>query len=100
MFRYHRVWSLLQPQRPRHPIVRALLGLFAVCALLMLLLIGVVVGAIVLAGSLFWRALHPQVPAARTRENFATVDGDAMRGDVIDGEFSVLRKPLDRITNH
>lgn len=98
MFRYRRVWSLLQPQRPRHPIMRALLGLFAVCAVLMLLLIGLVVGSIVFVASVLWRALLPHVP--RAREDSATVDGDAIRGDVIDGEFSVLRKPLHRITNH
>ena len=100
MFRYHRVWSLLQPQRPRHPIARALLGLFAVCALLMLLSVGLVVGAIVFVASLLWRALHPHAPAARVREDSAAVEGDAIHGDVIDGEFSVLRKPLHRITNH
>jgi hypothetical protein len=95
MFHYHRVWSLLQPQRPRHPIVRALLGLFAVCALALLLLVGAVVGAIVLAVSLLWRALRPYPPAAR-----AQADSPAVDGDVIDGEYSVLRKPLHRITDH
>ena len=80
--------------------MRALLGLFAVSALLLLLLIGLVVGSIVFVASVLWRALLPHVPVARARADSATVDGDAIRGDVIDGEFSVLRKPLHRITNH
>jgi hypothetical protein len=100
MFRYHRVWSLLQPQRPRHPIVSALLGLFAVCAIAVLLLVGLVVGAIVFVGSLVWRALHPHAAAERTHPDSPVVDDDVIDGEVINGEFRVLRRPLNRITNH
>lgn len=98
MFRYHRVWSLLQPQRPRHPLVRALLGLFALCAFMLLLVIGAVVGVVLLAGSLLLRALRPsRVVASATHAND---DAPVVDGDVIDGEYSVLRKPLHRISNH
>ena len=94
MFRVHRVWSLLQPQRPRHPIVRALLGLFAICALMVLLTIGAVIGLIVFAGSLVWRMFHPalSIPPA---QHASPADDD----DCIDGEYSVLRKPLPRTTH-
>ncbi len=99
MFRYHRAWSLLQPQRPRHPIVRALLGLFAVCAVLVLLLVGLVVGSIVFVASLLWRAVHPHSPIARARTDSPVVDDDVIDGEIIVGEFRVLRKPLHRITD-
>lgn len=94
MFRVHRIWSLLQPQRPRHPIVRALLGLFAICALMVLLTIGAVIGLVMFAGSLVWRMFHP-VASMQREQHASPVPND----DVIDGEYSVLRKPLPRTTN-
>lgn len=94
MFRYRRVWSWLQPQRPRHPMARLLLGLFVVCALALMLLIGAVAGTVVLVASLVWRALRPHPPLARVRG-----DSPAADSDVIDGQYSVLRKPLDRIAH-
>lgn len=94
MFRVHRVWSLLQPQRPRHPIVRALLGLFAICALMVMLTIGAVIGMIAFAGSLLWRLFYPVASLPRAQHASPVAHDDA-----IDGEYSVLRKPLPRTTN-
>ena len=94
MFRVHRVWSLLQPQRPHHPIVRLLLSVFAICALMVLLTVGAVIGLIVFAGSLLWRMFHPVASIPRAQHESPVADDD-----VIDGEYSVLRKPLPRTTN-
>ncbi len=95
MFRVHRVWSLFQPQRPRHPIVRALFGLFAIGALMVLLTVGAVIGLVVFAGSMLWRMFHPVAAVSQTQQDAPVADDNC-----IDGEYSVLRKPLNRITNH
>ena len=95
MFRVHRVWSILQPQRPRHPLVSALLGLFAICAMLAVLAIGAVVGLIVFIVSALWRLFQPAVATAPRSAREQPTHADD--GHVIDGEFSVLRKPLPHI---
>jgi len=91
MFRPHLVWSFLQPRRPRHPIVRALVGLFAICAFIVLLVFGAAVAAVVMLAGLLLRALRPSRPLAQMPRAQATpASGD---GDFIDAEYSVLRKP-------
>ncbi len=95
MFRVHRVWSLLQPQRRRHPVMSALLGLVVVCALAVLLSVGVVIGLTVFVGSVLWRMLRPVASMSHARVAPAATDAD-----VIDAEFRVLRKPPHRILNH
>ena len=93
MLRSHRVWSLLQPARPRHPIVRALLWIVGAGVLTFLLIMGAVIGTFVLVGSMLMRAVRPARPvpmASRAPDD----------PSVIDGDFTVLKKPLHRITNH
>lgn len=93
MFRSQRVWLLLQPTRPRHPIVRALLWIVGAGVLMLLLIMGAVIGTFVLIGSMLMRAVRPSRPvpvASRPSDD----------PSVIDGDFTVLKKPLHRITNH
>ncbi len=97
MLRVHRVWSFLQPRRPRHPVVRLLLGLFAVCVFSLLLIVGAVVGMALLASSMLLRAFRPSRPSPNlARANDAPI---RIEGDAIDGEFSVLRQPAQRTAN-
>lgn len=91
MFRPHLVWSLLQPRRPRHPIVRAVLGLLAACAFVVLLMVGAAVAAVVMIAGLLLRALRPSRPLAQMPRKHASPVSSG--GDFIDAEYSVLRKP-------
>lgn len=62
------------PRRPRHPLLRVAVGLLGVALLLALVVVGVFVGAAMLAGGLLWRlwAGRNTPVAARNR----TIDGD------------------------
>ena len=98
MFRAYRVFSLLQPARPRHPIVQALLALFAIGAFLVVLVVGAAIAATVMLVGTLMRAFSPVRPAAAAAGTFsrpsAAADAPAPAGDVIDGEFSVVSKTL------
>lgn len=98
MFRVHRVWSILQPQRPRHPLISAVLAIFALCVMLFVLAAGAVIGMIVFGTSLVLRMFR--TPAPRHYVEQPEPQQPMADGDVIDGEFSVLRKPLPRIAEH
>jgi len=96
MFRAYRVFSMLRPARPRHPLAQALLAVVALCAFFVLLLVGVAIAAAVMLGGAVLRALAPaRRPAvaddtrAQPRDN-----APAAAGEIIDGEFSVVDKSL------
>jgi len=96
MFRAHRVFSVLRPSRPRHPIVQALLALFAVCAFVVLLVVGTAIAAVVMLVGALLRAFGPARPAfvAANQNPRARADAATSDGDIIDGEFSVVDKSL------
>jgi hypothetical protein len=101
MFRAHRVFTLLRPARPRHPFVQALFAAFAVCAFLVLLVVGAAVALVVaiVAGLLRLLGLGRPIRItayARTNPHPQNPPAD---NDVIDGEYTVLREPLPRITH-
>jgi hypothetical protein len=102
MFRAHRVFTLLRPARPRHPIVQALFAAFAICAFLVLLVVGAFVALLVMVVGALLRLFgiaRPIRVTAYTRTH-APTDAPVADNDVIDGEYTVLRKPLHRINNH
>ncbi|WP_374247699.1 hypothetical protein [Thermomonas sp.] len=77
------------PRRPRHPLLRVLLGVVGVALLLVLLCVGVFVGAAMLVGGLAWRLWVQRGQPVRVRT----------RSDSIDGDFRVVGKaqlPLAR----
>ncbi|MDE2407803.1 MAG: hypothetical protein KGL91_08065 [Xanthomonadaceae bacterium] len=77
------------PRRPRHPLLRLALGVLGVALLLVLLCVGVFVGAAMLIGGLLWRLWVQRGQPVRVRT----------RSDSIDGDFRVVDKaqlPLAR----
>jgi len=100
-FRLHPLWSSLQSRRPRHPIVRAMFGLFAICAFIVLLVVGAAIAAIVMVAGLLLRALRPQAQNSPSRPvayaPHVQAAPSSNDGDVIDGEYSVLRKSEPRV---
>lgn len=78
--------AVFAPRKPRHPLIRLLFGLAGIALLAVLLVFGVVIGAAMLAAGLLLR-LAGRRPAPQ--------DGRA-RGDVLDGDYRVVDKPLLR----
>lgn len=52
------VSALFAPRKPRHPLMRIAFGLAGVALLLVLLVIGVFVGAAMLVGGVLMRLMH------------------------------------------
>ena len=73
--------GLFTPRKPRNAALRVLLGLLGVAILAVLLVIGLFVGAAMIAFGLLRHALRPQ---AKVRTQPA---------DVLDGEYRVVNKP-------
>lgn len=81
---------LFAPRKPRHPLLRFAFGVLGLCLLLVLVVIGVFVGAAMLAGGLLMRLW-------RTRDTHLARRPQAKR--VVDGEYRVVGKsalPLGR----
>lgn len=75
------------PRKPRHPLLRLLLGLLGIGVLAVLVAFGIFVGAAMLgAGALLrlW-AVRRNAPARK---------GDARPADALDGDFRVVSKPV------
>ncbi|MFN3311536.1 MAG: hypothetical protein ACK40R_07525 [Thermomonas sp.] len=69
------------PRRPRHPLLRVVLGVVGVALLLALLAVGLVVGLAMLLGGLLWRSLvRPGKPVR-------------VRGRTLEGDYRVVGKP-------
>ena len=87
--RHFRFASFAAPRRPRHPMLRIVLGVVGIGLLLALLFLGVFVGVAMLAAGMLWRLWKQRgKPIAR-----------AARANSIDGDFRVVGKaqlPLAR----
>lgn len=73
------------PRRPRHPLLRLLLGLLGIALLLALVVAGVLVGSIMLVGGMLWRLW-----ARRGRDAAAA---HRRRGRTFEGDYRVVGKP-------
>lgn len=82
LFRHFNLGAFTAPRRPRHPLLRALVGVLGVALLLALLVVGVFVGAAMLLGGALWRALT----ARRSAPAWAG------HGGCIDGSYRVVDK--------
>ncbi len=75
-----RLHDLLQPRKPRHPLLRACLGLVGLGLLALLVFFSVFVGAAMIAAGLAWKLLRGRKPQV------------AGNGTVVDAEYRVLRR--------
>lgn len=86
--RLHILWGRFAPRRPRHPLVRLLVGLLGAAMLALLVVFGLFVGVAMLAltaGWKLWRTLGAPSPSR-------IVDAPAT-SNAIEGEYAVVRKP-------
>lgn len=63
------------PRRPRHPLLRIALGLLGIALLLALVVVGVFVGAAMLAGGVLWRLWVQRGARAGVRRREHTYQG-------------------------
>lgn len=85
--RLHMVWGRFAPRRPRHPLVRLLLGLIGAAVLALLVMFGLFVGVAMLAltaGWKLWRSLAAPAPSQAI---------DSASSATIDGEYAIVHKP-------
>lgn len=85
--RLHMVWGRFAPRRPRHPLMRIVLGLIGAALLALLVVFGLVVGVAMLALTAAWKLSRMLAAPARPH----AVDAGTV--DAIDGEYAVVRKP-------
>ena len=79
-FRFEALRSAFAPRKPRHPLLRATLGLLGVALLLALVFVSVFVGIAMLAVGVVFKLLRQRArPVARERR-------------IVDGEFRVVGK--------
>lgn len=71
--------TVFAPRKPRHPLARLLLGVVGVALLAVLLVLGLVVGAAMLAGGLLLRLLRQRGKPMASRR-------------VVDAEYRVVPK--------
>lgn len=81
-FFFHRMFSYC-PSKPRHPVVRVLVGLLGLALLVVLVGFGLVIGL----GMLLFAAVRRLLAGARTPRAAAADEA------VIEGEFSRVRDP-------
>lgn len=68
--------AVFAPRKPRHPLLRLLFGLAGIALLAVLLVVGVVVGAAMLAAGLAMRLLGRRPAGAAARSDDTVLDGD------------------------
>ena len=81
-FQFGNVRTMFEPRKPRHPLVRLAVGLAGLAILAVLIFFGVFVGAAMILAGVTWKLLS----RAAKRE-------PAVRRDVVEGEYRVVRKP-------
>ncbi|MGY6519877.1 MAG: hypothetical protein ACXIUZ_14330 [Lysobacteraceae bacterium] len=90
LFFRHR-WSRFELRRPRNPLLRVGVALLGVALLALLLVFGLVIGLGMLA---FAGIRHLLGLGAGARRRPGRQDADA---DVLEGEYNVVRKPVDQL---
>jgi predicted anti-sigma-YlaC factor YlaD len=73
VFRFDGLRAVFAPRRPRHPLLRVLLGALGLVLLAGLVVVGLVVGSVMLLGGLAWRALRK--PRTRAADD-GVIEGD------------------------
>ncbi len=86
-FQFNQFRTLLQPRKPRHPLVRVAVGLLGLAILAALVFVGVFVGAAMIIAGVAWKLLSQRKQARN------------VPSQVMDGEYRVVRRaefPLPR----
>ncbi len=81
-FHFGQFRTLLEPRKPRHPLVRVAMGVLGLAILGVMVFVGVFVGAAMILAGLAWKLL------AQRRSSPARA-GDA---NVVEGQYRVVRK--------
>ncbi|WP_313401570.1 hypothetical protein [Stenotrophomonas sp.] len=81
-FQFAKLRNLVEPRKPRNPLVRIALGLLGLVILAVLVVGGVFVGAAMILGGIAWKLLG-------TRKARASAKADPT---VVDAEYRVVRK--------
>jgi len=81
-FQFAKLRNLVEPRKPRNPLVRIALGLLGLVILAVLVVGGVFVGAAMILGGIAWKLLG-------TRKARASTKADPT---VVDAEYRVVRK--------
>lgn len=84
--RLRMVWGRFAPRRPRHPIVRLMVGVLGAALLALLVIFGLFVGIAMLALTAGWKLWRTLGAPARPRVDTNTVSA-------IEGEYAVVSKP-------
>ena len=85
-FFFHRVFSY-RPGKPRNPLLKVLLGVLGLALLAVLVVFGLVIGLGMLLFAAARRVLRPRAVAAPVNAP-----------DVIEGEYTLVRKSRDRLS--
>lgn len=89
-FAFVDVSALLAPRKPRHPLMRVLLGVLGLALLALLLVVGLFVGMAMLVGGLLLRLVRQRGKPVASRRH--AVDRHAFDQNVVDGEYRVVDK--------
>nr|WP_066097522.1 hypothetical protein [Xanthomonas massiliensis] len=82
-FHFNRFGPLLEPRKPRHPLVRLAAGLLGLAILAVMVFVGVFVGAAMILVGVAWKLFSQY-----RRRPSAPVDPR-----VVDAEYEIVRKP-------
>ncbi|MGE8281283.1 MAG: hypothetical protein ACN6O2_12695 [Stenotrophomonas sp.] len=82
-FQFAKLRNLVEPRKPRNPLVRIALGLLGLVILAVLVVGGVFIGAAMILGGIAWKLL-----AARKARNL----NNKADPTVVDAEYRVVRK--------
>lgn len=91
----HTLWGRLYPRKPRHPLVRLMMGLLGVAVLALLVVFGLFVGAAMLAVTAGWR-----IWSRLSGPDAAPAMARPAEPGVIEGEYAIVRKPRDPLAQH
>lgn len=92
-FDRRRVGEFFAPRKPRHRFLRVLLASFGIAVLAVLLVFGLAIGAAMLTVGLLyriWRQRGKRIAATAAASD--TISAQTAR--TLDGEYTVLRKPM------
>lgn len=80
-FHFGQFRTLLEPRKPRHPLMRVAMGVLGLAILGVMVFVGVFVGAAMILVGLAWKLLAQRRSPARTSD-----------ANVVEGQYRVVRK--------